>query len=279
MIIDGLRYHYREQGSGPAIVLLHGFTGSSASWEAVSERLADAGWRVIAPDLPGHGETAGSWDAQRYRIERTAADLIALTGGLGVAQFALLGYSMGGRLALYTALTYPEHVRALILESASPGLADPAEREARRHADERLADRIEREGIDAFVQYWDDLPLFSGLRRLPEAQRARLRAERLRRDPRGLAASLRGMGTGAQPSLWERLGELAMPVLLIAGAEDGKYAAIARRMAAAIPGAAIAIVPGSGHVVHEEQREPFNAAITTFLAALPGAPRRSETSP
>ncbi|MCS7072790.1 MAG: alpha/beta fold hydrolase, partial [Anaerolinea sp.] len=177
MIINGLDYHYLDRGSGPAVVLLHGFTGSSEMWQRLSARLVSAGWRVIAPDLPGHGETRGSYEPGRYRIERAAADVIALVSRLGVDSCALLGYSMGGRLALYTALTYPGHIQALILESASPGLASAAEREARRAADEALANRIEREGLDAFVRYWEELPLFSGLHRLPSEVRARLRAE------------------------------------------------------------------------------------------------------
>lgn len=279
MIIDGLDYGYLDRGRGPTVVLLHGFTGSAQSWEGLTERLVAAGWRVIAPDLPGHGATRGSQDPERFRIERVAADVIALCSALDSGPIALLGYSMGGRLALYTALAYPQQVRALILESASPGLADADERAARRAADEALAERIERDGIEAFVDHWENLPLFASLKRLRAETRSRLRAERLRRDPGGLAASLRGMGTGAQPALWSHLSELTIPMLIIAGAEDAKYADIARHMGAAIATAEVAIIPEAGHVVHLEQPDPFYAVIGRFLASLSDAPTPSGTSP
>lgn len=278
MIIDGLNYGYVDRGRGPTVVLLHGFTGSAQSWGGLTDRMVAAGWRVIAPDLPGHGDTGGSQDPERCRIERAAADVIALCDALTTGPIALLGYSMGGRLALYTALAYPQRIRALILESASPGLADADERAARRAADEALAQRIERDGIAAFVDDWESLPLFAGLKRLPADTRSRLRAERLRRDPGGLAASLRGMGTGVQPAVWSRLGELVIPTLVIAGADDAKYVDIARRMGAAIATAEVAIIPDAGHVVHEEQPDAFYAVTGRFLALLSDAPTPSGTN-
>jgi 2-succinyl-6-hydroxy-2,4-cyclohexadiene-1-carboxylate synthase len=264
--IDGVRYHVRLAGSGPAIVLLHGFTGSGASWESLTAML-EREYRVIAVDLLGHGRTDAPHDLLRYRVEHAVADLVALIDALGVDDFALLGYSMGGRLALHLALAEPSRVRALILESASPGIAGPDERAARIRADEELADAIEREGIDAFVTRWEALALFASQLNPSLAVRGRLRTQRLANSPTGLANSLRGMGAGVPPALYDRLGELSMPALLIAGALDEKYRRLANTMQARMPHAETAIVPGAGHTVHLEQPAAFDEVVRTFLQA------------
>ena len=246
------------------LVLLHGFTGSGANWAEHAARLRAAGLRVLCPDLPGHGSNLP--DAfNDYTIESTAAQLASLLEREESGPVHLLGYSMGGRLALYFALHYPEKVRSLILESASPGLATAAERAARKISDDALADRIEREGIPAFVGFWESLPLWKSQNRLPAAARLWLHEQRLHNDASGLAESLRGMGTGVQPSLWERLGELAMPVILLAGAEDAKFAEIARQMAERIPQAQLAIIPDAGHTVHLEQSDAFQKVVLEFV--------------
>jgi len=171
----------------------------------------------------------------------------------------LVGYSMGGRIALYTALALPGDVERLVLVGASPGLADAAEREARRRADEALADRIETIGAEAFADEWGAQELFAGQ---PERVAAAAHADRLRNTATGLAAALRGLGTGAMPSLWERLGELAIPVTLIVGERDAKFRAIAGRMASALPDCRVEVVPGAGHAVQLERPEAVAAAIS-----------------
>ncbi|MCL4834580.1 MAG: alpha/beta fold hydrolase, partial [Caldilineaceae bacterium] len=173
-----------------------------------------------------------------------------------------------GRLALYFALHYPEKVTSLILESASPGLATPEERAARTASDNALAMRIEREGIPAFVAFWEALPLWRSQARLPASVQQWLHEQRLGNSPTGLAHSLRGMGSGVQPSLWERLGELDMPVLLLAGEEDEKFVAINRQMAQRIPHARLEIVPRAGHTLHLEQPAVFQRAVCSFLRSL-----------
>lgn len=247
-----------------SLVLLHGFTGSSANWAEQSARLQVAGLRVLTPDLPGHGANLPV-SSDDYTIEAAAEELAALIEQKTTGPVHLLGYSMGGRLALYFALHYPEKVRSLLLESASPGLASPAERDARAASDDALADRIEREGIPAFVAYWESLPLWKSQGKLPAAVRLWLHEKRLQNAPHGLAESLRRMGTGVQPSLWGRLGELTMPVLLLAGEEDEKFVAIARQMAERIPHARLEIVPGAGHTVHLERSEFFCQEVIGFV--------------
>ena len=265
--INGLRYAIEEAGHGDPLLLLHGFTGRAANWRPLLPRLAERR-RVIAVDLPGHGDSDAPAGAARYQMSRVAADLAELLARRAAAPAHWLGYSMGGRLALYVAAHYPQLVRSLVLESASPGLATAAERQARRAADEALAERIERDGIPAFVSAWEQLPLFAGLAWLPAEERAALRAQRLANNATGLANSLRGMGTGAQPSLWPHLGDIAAPALLVAGALDEKFAAINQDMAAALPDAALRLIPDAGHTVHLEQPTLYLDCVDDFLMRL-----------
>jgi len=254
--------------SAPTLVLLHGFTGSAAGWGAHLDAFAAAGLRIIALDMLGHGASDAPADSQRYVMERCHDDILATLVALGVApgEATLLGYSMGGRIALYTALRSHGFFRRLILESASPGLASADERAARRASDDALATRIERDGVPAFVDYWQDIPLFASQRALPPQRQQALRAQRLRNTPHGLANSLRGAGTGAQPSLYSELPTLTVPTLLIVGEFDTKFCAIARQMADALPNAQLAIVPHAGHAVHFERPTEFDALVTAFCA-------------
>lgn len=253
-----------QSGTGPALLLLHGFTGSAAAWHNHIARLAPH-FRTIAPDLIGHGYSDAPSDPDRYTVERCGIDLLALLDALEVERAAVLGYSMGGRVALRLAATAPERVCALILESSSPGLTDAAEQRARVTADEALAEAIDRDGLVAFIDRWERLPLFSSQAALPEETRARLRAQRLQNNPRGLANSLRGMGVGRQTPLWDRLALVDMPTLLITGELDPKYCAIAQQMVAALPNAALASVPNAGHTVHLEQSQAFTEHVLGFL--------------
>ncbi len=259
--LNGLRYHVTDSRTpGEAVVLLHGFTGSSASWAPLAARLARR-YRVIAPDLIGHGQTDAPAQADRYRIEFAAADLIALLDALDLADAHWIGYSMGARLALHTALHHPRRVRTLTLESGSPGLATAEERAARIAADTRLAARIERDGVAAFVADWETLPLFASQAALPAATRDCIRQGRHRNTPLGLANSLRGMGTGAQPSGWADLVAFDRPTQLIVGALDAKFVAIAAEMQARLPNAHGVVVPGAGHTVHVERPAAWYAAV------------------
>jgi 2-succinyl-6-hydroxy-2,4-cyclohexadiene-1-carboxylate synthase len=183
---------------------------------------------------------------------------------LGVERTGVLGYSMGARVALHLALAARERVAGLVLESGSPGLAGEAERSARRASDEEMAATLERDGVRAFVARWEQRPLFASQNTLPAEVRSALRRQRLRNNAQGLAHSLRGMGTGAQASLWTSLGELDAPALLIVGALDEKFCRIGRAMAAAMPRAHLAVVPGAGHAVHLEQPDEFDRLMVGF---------------
>jgi 2-succinyl-6-hydroxy-2,4-cyclohexadiene-1-carboxylate synthase len=204
-----------------------------------------ARYRAVAPDLPGHGEFA----------ERRPASFAACDAYLRVVageRFTLGGYSMGGRVALHAALSLGPRVERLVLIGASPGLASAEERAARAADDAALADRIEAIGLEAFVREWAAQPLFDGM---PRGVAEIASEDRLRNTASGLAAALRGLGTGVMPSLWERLGELAMPVDLVVGERDARFRAIAERMEGELPDARLHVVPGAGHAVHLEAPE------------------------
>jgi 2-succinyl-6-hydroxy-2,4-cyclohexadiene-1-carboxylate synthase len=224
------------------LVLLHGFTQTGRSWQPIAHALAGR-YRAAAPDLPGHGDFA-----ERRPASFAACDayLRALADG---RPFTLAGYSLGGRVALHAALSLAPVVERLVLIGASPGIADPAERAARTAADAALAERIEAIGIEEFVREWGAQPLFAGV---PRGVAELADEDRLRNTASGLAAALRGLGTGVMPPLWDRLGELTIPVDLVVGERDEKFRAIAERMEGALPAPRLHVVGGSGHAVHLE---------------------------
>ena len=219
---------------------------------------------MIALEMLGHGLSDAPDDPQRYTIEHCQEDVVAVLRKLNVApgKAILIGYSMGARIALYCALS--GYFGALVLESGSPGLASLDEREQRRRSDEMLASCIEEYGVEAFVDYWEGRPIFSSQMTLPPRTRAALRDQRLHNSVRGLANSLRGVGTGAQPSLHDRLAEVTIPTLLITGADDKKFCDVAREMTEQMPRAQHHIVPGAGHTVHLEQPAVFEAIVREF---------------
>jgi 2-succinyl-6-hydroxy-2,4-cyclohexadiene-1-carboxylate synthase len=222
------------------LLLLHGFTATGAGWDPV-RRLVDAGlYEPEAPDLRGHGSRT---DARPATIEATVEDLRQRE------PYALAGYSMGGRIALHLALAQPDLVRRLVLISTTAGLTDPHERDRRRDADEDLADGLEAGGLERFARWWAAQPLFAGQ---PAEVVAAAHRDRLRNTAEGLAASLRGMGTGVMTPVWDRLHELTMPTTVLVGERDAKFRALGERLASAMPDADLVVVPGAGHAVHLE---------------------------
>lgn len=236
--------------ASPTIVLLHGFTQTGRSWGPTIAALGER-YRALAPDLRGHGTAALERPVDFASVR---ADVLALAP----ERFTLAGYSMGGRIALSIAFAAPDRISRLVLVGASPGIVDSQERRSRRAADEALADRIEGEGIEAFAREWAALPLFA---EQSPAVAVAADAERRAQDPAGLAAALRGLGTGAMEPLWERLPQLEIRVALVVGERDAKFRAIAERMAAALPDATLHVVPGTGHAVQLEAPEAVAAVL------------------
>lgn len=248
--------------SGRHLVLVHGFTQSSDSWDAIADELARSLF-VTTVDLPGHGR---SCEVSASDLETTAR-LLGNTAGKAI----YVGYSLGGRVALTLAIDSPHLVEALVLVSTSPGIADVTKRTERRQRDEQLAERLSpRDGstpaltTDKFLDEWLTQPLFAHL----DGERAD-RSSRLRNSTHGLAYSLRSAGVGSMRPLHEELGKLAMPVLCLAGENDTAYIEIAQEMTRAIgESAQSCIIPGAGHAVPFEQRATFVHALHEFLASI-----------
>lgn len=253
------------------LVLLHGFTQNRQCWGPFAGQLDD-GRPVERWDLPGHGgggPAADGWaTADRLaaqaaaRTAATAAPRATTTAEAGARASDWLGYSLGGRMLLHLVLAHPNMVRRAVLIGATAGLATSAERAERRGADEALAERIEQDGVDVFIERWLAMPMWDGL---PEA--AQFVDERRTNTADGLAGSLRLAGTGAQDDLWPRLGEIDVPVLVLAGGRDQKFTAIGRRLAAALPHGEFRAIPDAGHAVHLEAPERTAQAVTGWLDA------------
>ncbi len=269
IVIDGVRWEVRARGAGRPLLLLHGFTGRGTAWGAHAAALARA-FRVITVDLPGHGRS-GTGTPGQVTVERTADDLAAILRQTGAIPANVLGYSLGARIALRLAIAHPSVVRRLVLESPSAGLRTEAERAMRRRADEELATRLEADGVDAFVAEWERQPVFASQASLPAARAARLRAIRLANRPAGLVASLRGAGQGAMEPLFDRLGSIEAPTLVVAGALDERGRPRAEEVARGISGARLAIIDRSGHTPHEEQPRAFRRIALDFLQEVPAA--------
>jgi 2-succinyl-6-hydroxy-2,4-cyclohexadiene-1-carboxylate synthase len=243
---------YIEKGAGARVALLHGFTQTKSAWDPVIALLGND-FHTISFDAPGHGDAA----MLPFNCSEAAEAINNIAG-----EATYVGYSLGGRIMLHAALLFPEEVERLVLISASPGIQDPTEREARIAADSTLAERIGSLGVEAFVDDWMSMPMFAGL-----DSSNNQRAARLTNTADGLIRSLKLCGTGAQESFWSRLGELKMPVLLIVGESDQKFVDLNQEMKNAIgSNAQLEIVPGVGHSVPLEDPECVARLIAEFVA-------------
>ena len=262
--IHGVEYNIERAWQGEPLVLLHGFTGSVENWR---EHITffENHFSIVAIDFLGHGKSDAPRDVLRYRMEWCVADVREILDELEIASADFLGYSMGGRVALHFANAYPERVKSLILESASPGLKNSQEQMARAASDAALAEKIEREGIEKFVEDWTNLSLFVTQTRLPQDVRERLKQQRLQNNAQGLANSLRGLSVGVQASLWNVLPTIRIPTLFIAGQLDEKFSDIASQMARAMPNGKLRIVEDAGHTTHLEQLQSFQNIVLEFL--------------
>jgi 2-succinyl-6-hydroxy-2,4-cyclohexadiene-1-carboxylate synthase len=249
--------HVEQRGSGPPLVLLHGFTQTGRLWGPFGDMLAKD-HTLVAIDLPGH---AGSDDVRADLPTTAALVRDAVGGAIGTESCDLLGYSLGARVALHVALGTDLAIRRLVLIGATGGIEDPAVRTTRRQADEASAAALEASGdVEAFIARWVSGPMFA---RLADAAQT---DERRRNSATGLAGSLRLAGTGTQEPLWDRIPALAPPLLSLAGSDDTRFAAHALRLTRAAPFGVASLIPGGGHAVHLAQPAPVGRLVGHWLA-------------
>lgn len=258
------QFHYTLQGDRnlPVVLFLHGFMGSHADFDEPIAHLVDQ-FCCLAIDLPGHGQTQVLGDAEQYTMPQTAQAVIDLLDQLGIARCFLVGYSMGGRLALYLALHFAQRFPRVVLESASPGLKTDRERQERLQRDWELADQLEAD-FASFLSDWYNQPLFHPLRSHPHFEQ--IQARRWQNCPQSLATSLRYLSTGQQPSLWPLLSQQTQPLLLLVGDDDRKFHRLNQEIANLCPTAHLQTIPHCGHVVHLEQPVVFTDKIRTFFS-------------
>lgn len=261
--LGSAEFYYQRQGrpDAPPLLFLHGFLGNVQSFAIAKSYLAEQ-FCCLSVDLPGHGKTRVVEDRE-YAMPQLAHRVIQLLDSLQIQTCQAIGYSLGGRLALYLALHFPQRFTQVVLESASPGLAIAAEQQLRRQQDEALAAQLETQPFSTWLHNWYHQPLFTSLRQHPDFEQ--LMQQRLQNCPEGLARSLRYLGTGSQPSLWEQLPWAQVPLLLLVGEKDYKFRQINQAMAAQCPMAQLMVIPGCGHNIHTENAQAFVAAVQTFL--------------
>jgi 2-succinyl-6-hydroxy-2,4-cyclohexadiene-1-carboxylate synthase len=259
------KFHYSFTGSWdtPPILFLHGFIGSSDDFNHGIKLLSDK-FSCLAVDLPGHGKTQVIGDEEYYTMPHTANALIKLLDKLNIEKCSLVGYSMGGRLAFYLMLHFPERFSQVVIESASPGLKSQEEQSLRIKQDSKLAKEIETSDFASFLLKWYNQPLFKSLK---EHQNFNdLIKRRLENNPLELSKSLRQMGIGCQPSLWDKLETNKISLLLLVGEYDHKFIEINAEMAKRCAVANIKIIKNCGHNIHFEQMPQWVKYVKEFCS-------------
>jgi 2-succinyl-6-hydroxy-2,4-cyclohexadiene-1-carboxylate synthase len=268
-------YSFCGNYNQPLILFLHGFMGNCHEFDGVISLLTQ-NFYCLTLDLPGHGKNQVLDSDEYYTIPNTAKGIINLLDILNISQCFLVGYSMGGRLALYLTLHFPERFPQVILESASPGLASEIERLERIQSDNQIAQKLIRilqsqnNDFAIFLSKWYSQPIFGDIKNHPHFEQ--IITNRLKNNPSQLAKSLRCMGTGKQPSLWEKIKDLQQPTLLLVGERDEKFVAINRKMADVCKLFQLKIIPNAAHNIHIENLQDFVENIHNFLCNHQGLP-------
>lgn len=247
------------------VIFLHGFTGSSSEWKFIFSRLNNK-FLPVAVDLIGHGKSGSPPDATQYTAEAISSQFNKIFTSLRFDKVILCGYSMGGRAALVYYSQFPGKVAGLILESSTPGIEDAKLRNERIISDELLALKIKKDGIEKFVNYWINIPMFNNLKLLPQDEYRNIYKSKIQNNPTGLINSLKSFGTGIMPSMWSRIKDINFPVLLITGEYDDKFTGINERMGKTIRQSKHCIVKECGHNAHLEKPEEFSNLVNRYLS-------------
>ena len=246
------------------VVFLHGFSGSSNDWQQVINMLP-VSIQCCTIDLIGHGRSPSPEDVSLYSTNAVISQINSVFIKLKLQKVVLVGYSLGGRAALSFALKKPEIIKGLILESTTPGIIEESLRTERKNSDDKLAELIERDGIEKFTDYWMSLPVFETQKKLPFEKLRQVRKDKLNNSSMGLANSLRGFGQGVMPHLWNELTNIYFDVLLITGELDSKYTMLNSQMLSKIKNAEHKIISGAGHNIHLEKPEVFVSLLKDFI--------------
>jgi len=264
--VNGVELYYEESGTGPPVVLAHGFALTSRMWDPQVAALAPR-YRVIVYDARGQGRSEVPDDPERYSQPEMVGDLLGLLDHLGLDRAHVGGLSMGGGVALAFALAHPERVAGLAVCDAGAGSDDPAGHAARLR---RWRDSLERGGVEAFAEECLRDPLLADYAAQGPEAAGLLRRLVTANPARGLAHALTGV-IGRRPAVYaleERLARLARPLLVIVGERDHPCRKVADFLARTVPRAELVVIPGSGHVTSLEQPAAFNAALGRFLDGI-----------
>jgi len=259
--IENIKYHIKVKGEGKPIICLHGFSENLSTWEFI--RLD--GHQLVLIDLIGHGKSDKPKLLKYYSVKVMIRHLNMIISQLGLKRYSILGYSMGGRIALAYALTYPKEINKLILENASYGEDGFLKRLKRRRNDLNLARSIERNGIEWFNQYWSDLSIFKSQRRLSKSIIKEIGERRLLNQAHALSNTLKGTGQGRFPCLKNQIVKLSMPILYISGEYDKKYEAVGKNFVKLNSGVKHIVINGCGHNTHIEDTNTFVKDLNKFL--------------
>lgn len=261
IIINDYSYQVNVVGEGqPTWVFLHGFLGSQQEFSEIRP----IGTSVYVT-LKGFGPNAPLVTTEDLLVKNQIQDIKQLLEELKMTKVNLVGYSMGARLALSYAITFPDTLNQLVLESGTAGLANEADRNARQTKDELLAQELMEQGMTSFVDMWEALPLFATQHNVSSSQQQAVRQQRLNQESTNMAASLRAFGTGSMPNYWPVLGRLDVPTTIITGERDEKFTAIGRLLSAHIEDSRQIVVPGTGHNVHLEAVEIFTKTLNQLV--------------
>jgi len=263
--LKNYNFYYTINGNinQPVILFLHGFLGNSQDFNTRISSLFPQ-FCCLTIDLPGHGETQVLGEDIYYKMPETATALIEVLNYLKISQCYLMGYSMGGRLGLYLTLHFPQYFQKVILESISPGLKTESERLQRLISDTKKAEQLQTLDFSIFLEQWYHQPLFQTLKNHPEFDQ--IFDHRLKNNPIELSKSLRYLGTGNQPSLWEKLPKNQIPLLLLVGEYDHKFKHINQEINQLCPVSQLQIIPNCGHNILIENPQQWINVIVKFLS-------------
>ena len=264
--VDGCEVNFIDfnVSGNEIIVFLHGFTGSVNDWEEIINMIP-SNIRAILFDFPGHGISSVKKELSYYTEEFIHRIINQISSKLGLNKFNLCGYSMGGRAALSYAVNYQNKINKLVLESSTAGIDDYNLRQERINSDEELCVMIEKKGVEYFINYWMNLPLFATMKSIEKRKYEEIVKSKLKNNPQGLVNSLKGFGTGKMRSLWHLLSSINIETLLISGELDKKFVEINRSMSAQIEKSKLEVVKNAGHNVHTEKPKEFAEILINFI--------------